>query len=71
MNPEILGTKQAVRLGPGNTPVSVLMVTWKAGNNGPFDEQSTWEELNSGVLLTKLQAKARALATLPQAQQTA
>jgi hypothetical protein len=49
----------------------VLIVTWKAGNNGPFDEQSTWEELNSGVLLSKLQAKTRALSTLPQAQQTA
>lgn len=71
MNPEILGTKQSVRLGPGNTPVSVLLVTWKAGPYGPFDEQSTWDELSNGTLLRKLQDKARALGNLPQAQQTA
>lgn len=71
MNPEILGTAQSVRLGPGNTPVQVLIVTWKAGHYGPFDEQSTWEDLSSGVLMGKLQEKARALAALPQARQTA
>lgn len=71
MNPVILSTKESVRLGPGNTPVSVLLVEWKAGNNGPFMEQSSWADLNSGELLRKLQDKARALGNLPQAQPTA
>lgn len=71
MNPVILSTKESVRLGPGNTPVAVLVVEWKAGNNGPFLEQSSWAELNSGVLLNKLQDKARALANLPQASPNA
>ncbi len=71
MNPEILSVKQATRLGPGNTPVAVLMVEWKAGTYGPFSLQSTWEDLNSGKLMDNLRTQTRLLDGLPKAQQTA
>ena len=70
MIPEVIETKQTTRLGPGNVPVAVLLVTWKAGTYGPFTEQSTWEALSNGTLMDTLRKKAMALDALPKATQT-
>lgn len=67
MNPLIIGVKQSTKLGRGSVPVKVLIVTWTAGTYGPFETDSTWEELNNGTLIGNLQAQARALNNLPTA----
>lgn len=71
MNPVIIGVKEATRLGAGNVPVSVLLVTWTYGTFGPFTEQTTFEALNNGTLMDALRAKARGLSNLPVAAQSA
>lgn len=71
VNPEILEIKQTTRLGANSVPVAVLLVRWKAGPYGPFDEESSFADVNSGKLMENLRAKTRALDLLPKATQTA